>query len=139
MNGGFGKVEGLLPKAQRNVFDGHDKIQDNQIGEMHDSLSRVDKHVDRLTNTAAQTTDSLTKIAKAMKAIHDNTVDLHTIHAGPIPSETGRIDAETALPTIGDLADKRPPVSSKQAGVQRIPVNPPAKAAVPQPAAAQRK
>jgi len=133
MRQGLGKVEELLPKAQRVVFDGHDKIQDNQMADMHDSLSRVDKHVDRLTNTAAQTTDSLTKIAKTMKAIHDNTVDLHTIHAGPIPIESGRIDAATALPTLGDLADKRPVPAKKDAGVDRIPNN------APQQPAAQRK
>jgi hypothetical protein len=84
---------------------------------MHDALSRVDKHVEKLTTVAQRTTDTMTDIAKAMKAVHDNTVEEHIVHTGPAPMKTGVTDAKTALPKIGDVADKRP---VQDGGVTRV-------------------
>jgi hypothetical protein len=110
------RIEKVLPKAQRAVFDGHDRIQDAQVGEIHDALSRTRDNVDKLAATAARTGETIKNIAKAMKAVHDNTIEKHVIHDGPVPHASGVTDPATALPKIGDIADKRP----KDAGVSRI-------------------
>jgi len=112
----FDRIEKVLPKAQRAIFDGHDRIQDAQVGEIHNALSRTSDNVDKLAATAARTGETIKNIAKAMNAVRDNTVEEHIIHTGPVPHASGVTDPATALPKIGDIADKRP----KDAGVSRI-------------------
>jgi len=118
MRDGFGRVDTLVPKVNRVVFDGHDKIQDMAVGDMHDTLKRVAGHVETITDRVDRTQYTLDNIAKAMKAVKDNTVELHTIHTGPSPMKSGITDPETALTKIGDVADQRP--VPKDAGVSRI-------------------
>jgi len=117
----LGRIDdSLLPKAQRVIFNGHDSIQDANINTMHDSLSRVDAHVAQLQNNAERTATSLHHIAKAMKAVHDNTIEKHVIHDGPAPlGNPGTTDAATSLKKVGDIADQRP-VPQSDRGVTRI-------------------
>jgi hypothetical protein len=113
----------LLPAANRVVFNGHDSIQNEQIGVMHESLKRVDGHVAKLQNNADRTATSLHHIAKAMKAIHDNTVETHVIHTGPaLFGNPGTTDAATSLKKVGDIADQRV-VEGRDRGVSRVAAN----------------
>jgi uncharacterized protein YukE len=114
----MGRIDDLVPKVNRVIFDGHDRIQNDAVGTMHDSLSRVDKHVEQLANNAARTGASLKSIAKAMKAVHDNTIEQHVIHDGPAPlGNPGTTDPASALKKVGDIADQR------DRGVGRMPAN----------------
>jgi len=107
-------IDQLLPKVNRVIFDGHDRIQDSAISSMHTDLNRVDQHVERLTNIAESTTTDLTKTAKAMKAVRDATIPRHAIAEGPVPNGLPEMDPATALPLIGDLAKAR------EAGLSRV-------------------
>lgn len=131
----FDRVDTLLPKVNRVVFDGHDNMQDQAVRDLTGSLDRTAKHVDALATNAARTDATLKNIARAMKAVRDNTVEEHVIHKGPAPLPTGVTDKKTALPKIGDIADRRT-VHGADAGVTRIAA---ARPPVPPPAAAQPK
>jgi len=120
-NDGLGRVKELLPKVNRVIFDGHDRIQDSAIRDMHTDLNRVDQSVERLVHIAESTTTDLSKVAKAMKAVNDATLPKHAIADGPVPATGGLpdIDPATALPAIGDLAKARAE-APKDAGVSRV-------------------
>jgi len=116
----MGRIKELMPKVTRVIFDGHDRIQDADLEHIHSDLNTVDQHVDRLTNIAESTTSDLSKTAKAMKAIRENTIPRQTLADGPVPNTGGlpNIDDATALPVIGDLAKER--LRPRDAGLSRI-------------------
>jgi len=116
----FDRIDTLVPKVNRVVFNAHDAIQDSRVTDMHDSLARVKDSVNTLTANSKRTANTLDNIAKAMKAVHDNTVEEHVIHRGPSPLKTGVTDPATALPKIGDVADQRNVKAPSDAGVTRI-------------------
>jgi len=100
----------LLPKVDRVIFDGHDRIQDSGIDDIHAGLAKAEKSVDKLSTITQVVGSDLNGIAAAMHAVASATTPVQDLHKGPIEKTRGGLyvtDDDSALNLHGDLAHAR--------------------------------
>jgi len=106
----FEAVHELLPKVDRVIFDGHDRIQDAAMDFAHANLGKAESHVGKLSAISQAVGSDLKGIAKAVHAVESATTPVQDLHDGPIEKQRGGLyvnDKDTALDLHGDLAHHR--------------------------------